>query len=387
MNDQKNKSKSEKTQLPNPHSNTAKPAMKNPVAITGVLLFIAAIAFCLYRVETLLIKNAELEKHLALITQNTQNQTQKSGQLTQAIEQSKNQMSSMSGQLAFMQQTLNQIPGARLADWKLAEVEYLLRLGNQRVNLQKETAGASALFDAANHILAELDDPALLIVREKIAEEMLLLGQANIVDTQGIYAQIQGIKTLVHDSIQPPNTFKQAKPVHTKPVHANTEQNSSLTSDMQASPDISTTSLLQQFLSLVSVRTREKAFDAPLTTAQYQLLEHSLNLMLEQAQWALLRSDQALFEASLNNAQNWIETTLRHQQAEFMLDAIQQLKELNIRIILPDVSQSLRLLRQIVKDRTYAPTNVNTTPESKNVPEDSHHTPTAKESPVKQEQV
>lgn len=348
MSDQKNNTK---PALPNSQSNNVKPSNKNIIGISSLILVIAATGFFQYRVETLVMKNSELEKHLSIITQSTQSQAQQSGQLTQSLTQNKDQLDSMTGQLAFMQQTLNQIPGARLEDWKLAEVEYLLRLGNQRVTLQKETAGAAALFDAANQILAELDDPSLLLVREKIAQEMLLLGNAKEIDQQGIYAQIQALKSLIHDTIQPPNTFTQTQPV---PAVITTDSNGENT-------DVST-SLLQQLLSLVSVRTRDQAFDAPLATAQYQLLEHSLVLMLEQAQWALLKGDQTLYSASLSNAQTWIENTLRHQQAESMLAAIVKLKALTISAKLPDVSQSLRLLRQIVKDRTYAPSPVKTAP-------------------------
>jgi uroporphyrin-3 C-methyltransferase len=105
------------------------------------------------------------------------------------------------------------------------------------------------------------------------------------------------------------------------------------------------------------VRTRDQAFDAPLATEQYQLLEHSLTLMLEQAQWAVLKGDQKLYQASLGNAQNWIKNTLRHQQANIMLGQITLLASQTISATLPDVSQSLRLLRQVMENRTYAPSS------------------------------
>lgn len=353
MSDQKNKTSSAKPQLPassKADSGKTKP-VKNTLAIISLLLVVIATAFFMYRVEMLVIKNSALEKHLNLISQQNQNHTQQSAQLSEQLTQSKQQLSSMSGHLDFMQKTLNQVPGAHLEDWKLAEVEYLLRLANQRVNLQGEIKGAGALLDAANKILAELDDPSMLVIRETIAKEMLLLGNANEIDVQGIYTQLQALKSLIHQTIQPPKTF----------LKSNDKDLTTASTDQEQAVQ---TTLINQLLSLVSVRSREAAFDAPLTTEQYQLLEHSLRLMLEQAQWALLKTDQHLYTASLTNAQAWIENKLRHQQAENMVNAIKQLKALTIRTELPDISTSLRLLRQLMQDRTYQPSPIETAPEA-----------------------
>jgi uncharacterized protein HemX len=98
-------------------------ADKNIIAIISLILVIAATVFFQYRVEMLGIQNSALEKHLDLLTQQNTNQAQQGGQLTEQLAQSKIQLTAMSDQLAFMQRTLNQIPGARLEDWKLAEVE------------------------------------------------------------------------------------------------------------------------------------------------------------------------------------------------------------------------------------------------------------------------
>lgn len=328
------------TDTTKPVAKSSAASNKNMIAILSLVLVVAATGFFQYRVEMLSTQNSALEKHLSLLTDQNQNHAQQSGQLSEQLAQSKQQLSSMNGHLSFMQQTLNQIPGARLEDWKLAETEYLLRLANQRISLQKELSGAAALLDAANQILAELDDPAFMVVREKIAQEMLLLGNANDIDIQGIYAKLQALKAVIHDDIQPPKTFTQSP---------------NLSSEHNAEH---TKGLMDQLLSLVSVRNREQAFDAPLATEQYQLLEHSLLLMLEQAQWALLKGDQTLYEASLGNAQNWIGNKLRHLQAENLLAEIQSLQSIAITSELPDISASLRLLRQIVKDRTYAPSDV-----------------------------
>jgi len=300
------------------------------------LLIISALLFGQYRIEQLLLKQSALEQQLQTLNAQSQQHVMERGKQATLIAQSEQSLKDMQAQLAFMQHTLNQIPGARMDDWKLAETEYLLRLANQRVNLQHELKGAHGLLDAANQVLADLDDPAFLVVREQIAKEMLLIGQHTQLDRQGIYTQLQAIKNLVHEGIQPPNEFKQA-------------QN-------QASTPIEEQNLWQQILALVSIRHRDEAFNAPLNNTQYQLLEHNLNLMLEQAQWAVLKNDNALYQNSLSHAQAWISENLRHLNAQAIAEKIVELKAINVEQTLPNISESLRLLRQLIKDKTYAPT-------------------------------
>ena len=321
---------------------------KSPWILWAViaLVFVLAVGFFQYRVETLIKQNSALESHIQLLDRDFKAQTK--DQLTKSAEQGLQlkQLASMDKQLGSMQQTINQIPGAKMDDWKLAEVEYLLRLGNQRVNLQQELSAAWALFDASNQILASLDDPGLLIVREKIAEEMLLLGQDKKIDRQGIYTQIQALKASIHQDIQPPTSF-------TNQALNNVDTQSNAVNE-------GSISLMAQLKSLVSLKKSDTPFDAPLNTQQYQLLEHSLRLMLEQAQWALLKADQTLYEASLTNANQWIDSKLRHHKAASLSESIKQLRAQNIQINIPDVSQSLRLLRQLLSDRTHRPSDINT---------------------------
>lgn len=323
-----------------PNKNNTSKATNTPWFVLVAVLIIAALVFAQYRIEILLRNQSALEQQLQSVTQQSQQQAIENGKQLSQYEQSQKALTEMQGQLAFMQHTLNQIPGARLDDWKLAETEYLLRLANQRVYLQNEFKGAHGLFDAANQVLASLDDPALLVVREQIAKEMLLLGQHSQLDRQGIYSELQALKALIHDSIQPPNEFTDATASNTTGA---------------TEPDMG---LWQQLLSLVSIRHREEAFNAPLSASQYQLLEHNLNLMLEQAQWALLKADNTTYQNSLISAQEWISKNIRHSNANVVLKNITALSKIDVTQTAPQVSESLRLLRQLLQDRTYAPSSI-----------------------------
>lgn len=365
-----------------PQTVSSKPS--NKLAIGALAIAVASTGFFQYRTELLSQGNSALNQHMTLLTeQNQQLQTQ-AGEQKALLKEYQASFENMQAHLNFMGRTLDQIPGAKVDDWKLAEVEYLLRLANQRIILQQELSGASALLDAANQILAQLDDPSLFVIRKQIAKEMLALGKFQQIDRQGIYAQLQAIKQAVPDAIKLPNEFKASE---TKTVEAINE--------ITGEADTNWVDTVKgQFLSLVRIRHNEQAFDANLTDEQYQLLEHSLLLMLEQAQWALLKSDQSLFDASLNNAANWIETKLRHGNALTLKADIKKIIGTEIKQGNPDISKSLQLLRQAQVNRTYAPSPIKPSiqPKEKTEPAKQEPKPETKAAPkaqkpaVKQEQ-
>src|SRR5262245_33593331 len=50
-------------------------------------------------------------------------------------------------------------------EWKLAEAEYLLRVGNHRVLIERDAHGAAPLFRAADDVIKDVDDAGLVPVR------------------------------------------------------------------------------------------------------------------------------------------------------------------------------------------------------------------------------
>ena len=357
------------------------------LAISALVVAIASSAFFQFRVEMLSRDNAALDQHLTLLSSQYQAQLQQGAKQQQTLGEYEKHLTAMQGHVNFMSRTLDQIPGAKVDDWKLAEVEYLLRLANQRIILQQELSGAHALLDSANQILGQLDDPSLLNIRQQLAKEMRVLGSFVQLDRQGMYMEIQALKSAIPNAIHAPKNFdkKPKAPSNTAASQPVNEDESLGAWD----------TIKQQFLSLVRIRHNEQAFNESLTDSQFQLLEHSLILMLEQAQWALLKADNELFKTSLENAANWIERNLRHSQADSVLADITKLADVDITQHMPDISKSLNLLRQALKNRTYEPSpikkaNVKSTAEkTKNSkPAQPKSTPSIKKAPApkKQEQ-
>ena len=67
---------------------------------------------------------------------------------------------------------LEQLASANQQDWLLAEAEYLLRLANQRLHLERDWNSALSMLQAADNVLAETHNPRTKAVRAAIAKEI-----------------------------------------------------------------------------------------------------------------------------------------------------------------------------------------------------------------------
>src|SRR5690606_21024206 len=75
-------------------------------------------------------------------------------------------------------------------DWKLAEINYLLRMADYRVLMEKDNVNALTLAMSADEILGSLDQTGLQHIRKMLAEEIAVMKMAGRVDREGLYMRI-----------------------------------------------------------------------------------------------------------------------------------------------------------------------------------------------------
>jgi uroporphyrin-3 C-methyltransferase len=74
--------------------------------------------------------------------------------------------------------------------WTLAEIEYLLRIANQRLQLQRDVKTAAQALKAADERLRELADPHYISVREQIARDLDAVKAVPAVDVDGLSVRL-----------------------------------------------------------------------------------------------------------------------------------------------------------------------------------------------------
>ncbi|MEQ5819245.1 uroporphyrinogen-III C-methyltransferase [Halomonas sp. SCS19] len=225
-------------------------------------------------------------------------------------------------------------------DWLHAEAAYLLRLANQRLQLERDVEGAAALLRTADARLEEANNPALVPVRRAIAEELAALQTVPKVDRTGLYLalnaqqeQIAGLP-LAQDIEQ----FTADTTIEEAPSGAWQEQLARVGEELKE---------------LVTVRHHDQALEALITPEQESYLRQSLRLVLEQSQLALLKEETGLYEASLDKAITLLEGyyDVDDESVQSVIARLGELKGKSIRPELPDISASQQALARFIEQR------------------------------------
>src|SRR5690554_5332841 len=196
-------------------------------------------------------------------------------------------------------------------DWLHAEAAYLLRLANQRLQLERDVMGAAALLRTADDRLREADNPALVPVRREIAGQPLSQEIEELAARSGIEEA-------------PSGPWQQQL-----------------------------SRFGQELKDLVTIRHHDAELEALITPEQESYLRQSVRLVIEQSQLALLKEEQELFEASLDKALTLIEGYY-DTSASGVQSAVERLRELKgaaIRPELPDISGSQQALATFIERR------------------------------------
>jgi len=238
---------------------------------------------------------------------------------------------------------LGKLPGAERQDWLLAEAEYLLRLANQRLQLERDWDGAISMLTAADNVLLETRNPRMNTVRGEIARELLELRAVPAIDNVGAVHRLQALQEQVTKLPWMPEKLI-LDPVTEQPVK---------TLDKQEWYWQLWYSVSGSITRMVRITERDAPIAAPLTPDQQYYLQQNMNLMLEQAQIALLREQADLYKHSLKRVSDWLDQYLviEDERTRAARAAITELQNWDVSPQVPDISESLIQLRKLVEQQ------------------------------------
>lgn len=230
--------------------------------------------------------------------------------------------------------------GKTRGDWLLADAEYLLTVANQRLHLVGDVATTREALEAADQRLRESGDAAVFKIREQITKEIALLNSVTVPDIVGIYAGIQHLQDAVEGlSVFLPHAGKQPE----KP-----QPNADLS---EHGHDILNT-VAKQLEGYVVVRHTDQPVNAILTPEEAHFIKQQLKVRLEMIEIALVQQNDTLFSSSIADAKQWLKKNFsENAQTEHFLAELDKLASIQIRSQYPDVSTSLKMLKDISKLR------------------------------------
>lgn len=223
-------------------------------------------------------------------------------------------------------------------DWLLAEAEYLVKLANHRIVLEKDITTAIAAMENADERLRAVADPALLEVRKVLLEQTQALRAIEQPDITGMALQISALKKQI-----PQLAMKTPDPAT---VQQRTKQASK--ASRVESWDQLPKAMWEDLKSLITIRDHSQAVQPLIPPGQHYFLTQNLNLQLEQARIALLKGNNNLYTDSLKTATQWIEKHFDMEQktTQSLLAGIKALSGKNISPTVPDISRSYKVLQQ-----------------------------------------
>lgn len=290
---------------------------------------------------------ASLEQSVASLSESDAGRNAQIEALGQQLNNRLRQLESMPGRLSSVEASMASIQGistgARDA-WLLAEAEYYMQIANAQLQLANNAELAELALTQADDRILQLGDPRLTNVRQALSDELRALEVIARPDTAGITLTLASLASVV-DSL----------PLRQEVV-VRDDQASDI--DPQLSGvDRAMASLKNAVGGVVSVRRADEAMQPLIAPEAQYFLRANLALQLQASRLALLRGEEDIFRQSLTDADAWLaeyydpaSTGVQNART-----TIGEIRNSVLTVAMPDISQSLRLLRQFNALSTAAP--------------------------------
>lgn len=241
-----------------------------------------------------------------------------------------------------IQQVQRQL-GKTRGDWLIADAEYLLSVANQRLQLTGDVDTTREALQAADQRLRESGDAGAFKVREQIAKEIAELAKVKPVDIVGIYSAIRSLEAEI-------GKLALIKPYAGKPMTSSTEIHDHATHSDDEHDLLA--KALKRLEGIVTVRHTDQPITEIITPEEAQFTRQQLRVKLEMIKIGLVQQNEVLYKASIADAKEWIaEHFTSNATARSFVAELEKLEAISLHSQFPDISGSLKKLRDITKLR------------------------------------
>jgi len=259
-------------------------------------------------------------------------------ELQKELESRADILESLPGRMSNLENSVAALQGASAGardTWLLAEAEYYMQLANAQLQLGNNPRLAMLALGMADERVVQLADPGLTGVRRALAGELAALEAMEKPDLEGTTLTLASLARVV-DTL----------PLRTPGSEAG--ESGGAADGEQGAAARAWDSVRDAMSGLVKVTPPDEETRALLTPDAAHLIRSNVALQLQAARLALLRGEQAIFEQSLEDADALLSEYFDGDSApvKSAMATIAEIRESMVTVAVPDISESLRLIRQ-----------------------------------------
>jgi uroporphyrin-3 C-methyltransferase len=262
---------------------------------------------------------------------------------------SKTELTQIQGQLSQNQKNLIQVQSVIQKNFtsnnnlvRLNEIKELIQLANYNLFYLHDPNNALSALSLANKQLTELGNlpSSVETLRNSLTQNINQLNTLPHLDLGNTLAQLNNLKTQV-TALPLLDTTPETKEIINPPAQI-TSQNKWINA-IQTS--------LHNFQQLIVVRHLDKPIEPLLPEIQQQYLQQNLQLLLQQAQWALLHHQQTIYQSSLQQTKQVIQQYFAEKSSatQSIFQKINELEKINLQEELPNLNPSLSAINSLIK--------------------------------------
>jgi len=328
---------------------------RNYLTVFSLILAFIAIGTAIYTMQVNYQLQNEFQQQKNTITTrlsnlrqqqtNIENNLEVAGKTLKKTEQElQNRLESLNQQIKL---TVNQ-RFYEQQDWLLLKARYYLELAQINAHWNESVPATITLLKQADAMISQLNSKKAYDVRQAIAQEIAQLKAMPKLDAAGILSQLDAAQQTI-SRLPLAVTVKKVK--EEQQENKDTAKTDARTWRKRLHDSVN---MLEK---LVVIRRHNEDIKPLLSPLYSAVVRETIQLNLQEAQWAVLNENSKVFQIALQQAINNIQQHFDTNASitNHLLADLRQLKKINLDREKPKINKSLPLLNHLIKEKLLKP--------------------------------
>lgn len=226
--------------------------------------------------------------------------------------------------------------------WQLNKAAHLLQLAQLNLYWNHDISSTQLLLQQADQLIKKTELPDTNMIRQTLITAETQLAAVPQIDLLALLSKLDAIS----QQIPQLSLYNEH---HNLPTTGNDTANTTTSPDGNWRYALQRTWLALQ--KIIIIRQRNQPIPPLISLSQHRLLDDSIKLMLQQAQWSLLQQNTPVYQLSLHQAITTLKQNfaLNNPQTQIILQELRNLKQHNIAPTLPDISAVQIQLKEYIE--------------------------------------